>query len=240
MAAYAPITPGKVFQVNDHVETETFDLKLKIDDWEPVDIAAHVAQLANHLGGSILIGAKEERGRIGRFSPISAEEETKVRRRISEAVEQHAVPVPLVEVLPIEQEPGKFLVAVNVPPMIGGVVGVRVRPSKVEVGYGGDAYFFPVRVGVSGGHLTPATMHLHMLPELRRLIVTLNAIECPAECMLPNVDVSRRVLSVTVEERLNRVTFAWAGGTRVACLDALHVPYQDDKGRWIIIPRARP
>lgn len=134
MPAYAPITPSTRFTVGQHVETEVFDLKLKFDEWAPVDIAAHVAQLANHLGGALLIGAKEEGGRIGRFELLDAAGETAVRRKVSEAVEQHCVPPPLIELVPVEHEKGKYLVGVNVPTVLGGVVGVRIKTDTLVAG----------------------------------------------------------------------------------------------------------
>jgi schlafen family protein len=208
--AYSPVKPTTRFRLHDHVETEVFDLKLEIEGWSAIKIAKHVAEFANHLGGTLLIGAKEEGGRIGYFKTLNAQDETAVRKRISDAVEQHCNPLPLFESVPVSHD-GGFFVAVNVPPVLGGVVGVRVKTLKTDADYGGDTFFFPARVGVSGGHITPATMHTHMLPELRRTMVILRAIPCspelPANVHFAGEQADRRVIGIVVEESLNCVTF---------------------------------
>jgi hypothetical protein len=138
-------------------------------------MAKDVAAFANHLGGAILVGLQESSGRVGRDVPLSEDQANVIRASYSEAVRDRCLPRPDFDPIPIRRGQG-FVVAVNVQPFVGQIVGVATKSTE----FGDDAFVFPVRSGVDAVYLSPERLSMFFEPKLRRHIVLLNRIPASA------------------------------------------------------------
>ena len=156
-------------------ERATLDLKRSVDPKGGFHIAKDVAAFANHLGGTLLIGVTENRGRVAKYMPLGPADIAETRQAVSNAVRDRLSPKPLVDMAVVPRGDGG-IVAVNVWPFIGQPVGVRVTADKEADGHGGDAYVFPLRTMVDSVYLLPEQLPMFMLPALRRTVILLNSI----------------------------------------------------------------
>lgn len=141
--------------------------------------AKDVAAFANHLGGTILVGAKEAdpRGRLERYVGLPAADAATVRDTFSKAVKDRCEPLPHFDCEEYEapNDTTKRVVAVNVWPSLL-LVGVRIVAHKPSENYGGDSYVYPVRSGTDANYLTPSQIAMYMTPQVRRVAVLISRI----------------------------------------------------------------
>ena len=157
-------------------EREHIDFKRRIGGSGTYEQAKDVAAFANRTGGVLLIGVEDEKDRLARYVPLTAEEAKICRSRYIEAVKDRCFPSPKCEVEIIEYAPG-FVVAVNVWPVPGQPVGVKVPVAKATGDKIADsAFVFPVRVLTGTDYLEPQELAKVMLPELRRVAIALEQI----------------------------------------------------------------
>jgi hypothetical protein len=156
-------------------ERATLDLKETASPKPGFHHAKDVAAFANHLGGTLLIGAQETDGRIGEYKPLTEQTVTAIQAAFSQAVRDRCSPHPLFDFARFPLDGGVVL-AVNVWPYIGQVVGVAVKNEKRQDGFGEDSYAFPIRVGIDATYLLPEQLPMFMLPEVRRFVILLRAI----------------------------------------------------------------
>jgi len=162
-------------------EHQTFDAKKEIATSGPGwshEPAKDVAAFANSEGGTLLVGAFEDKkcGVVTKYFPMPDEQAGEVRNAYSRAVGDRCHPPPLIapEVIPVEDK--GFVVAVNVYPFPLQPVAVRVKTDKKLEGHGDDAYVFPLRVGVDTIYLEPEQLGMFMEPKIRRVALLLESI----------------------------------------------------------------
>lgn len=147
---------------------EVYDLSDLDKDDTRFELAKDIAALANNVGGTLLVGAVEDRrtSRIARFDSI--QDPARMIKTIDEG-SGFCLPVPLAQGVIVELDPDEqqrilrrpgvqhdvTLVAVNVPPYLNGPVAVKVWDGKRKGASIADAYRFPLR-GAEGTPL-PAT-----------------------------------------------------------------------------------
>jgi hypothetical protein len=173
MPSYKPIVSvADLPQVGQDIEHETLDFKARYDLAKPEirhEIAKDLAMFANHLGGTVLVGAAEDRTskRLHAWAPLSPQDAGLIQDAAEKALE-HLSPRPLLAVsrLPVD---GGEVVALNVEPMIGGVVGVRQASHR-------DSYTFPIRRASQCAWLSPEVLPMYLLPELRRIVIMLERV----------------------------------------------------------------
>ncbi|MBS2033276.1 MAG: ATP-binding protein [Deltaproteobacteria bacterium] len=172
MASFVPLEPpATVPSVGSTIETPIFELKGALEAKPPFHRAKDVAAFANHLGGTILVGAIEVAGRLDSFRPLAAADASDVRVAYSKAVTDFCSPRPRWAASEFAV-PGGLVVAINVWPH-PGVVGVRTTAAK-QSGYGGDAWVYPVRTGVDASYIIPEQLPMFMDPRIRRAAVMLH------------------------------------------------------------------
>lgn len=134
------------------------------------EYAKDVAALANHLGGTILVGAVEDRATatLVRYEPMDTAAARAVRTEYEQAVRNLCSPVPEVVVETIAHDTG-FVVAVNVRAHVEKLVGVH-RPGD------GDAWTFPLRRATQTIYLLPEQLPLYAEPRVRRALLLLGRI----------------------------------------------------------------
>jgi Putative DNA-binding domain len=168
--------------VGQSFETSCFDVKMKVDARDHAELAKDVAAFANASGGVILVGVAQN---DGKRIPMSAGEATSVTEAYSQAVKQRCRPCPTIDprVLDVGSEqdgdPDKrFVVAVNVWPFPGQVVGVtcEVKTRKGGASDLGEAFKFPIRVGTHTDYLTPEVLPMLLSPDVRRMAILLDQI----------------------------------------------------------------
>lgn len=133
------------------------------------ELAKDVVALANAQGGTLLVGAVEQQGLLLKYLPMAAEEAPKVGRAYEEAVRDRVRPAPVFHIrqLPVE---GGVVVAVNVEPFPGQVIGVRLSKEECKRE---DVYHFPYRVGTQTRFLTPEQVPMFVDGKLRRVAILL-------------------------------------------------------------------
>jgi hypothetical protein len=132
-------------------EHAIFDFKSKYetsDPTTPFEIAKDVCAFANHLGGTILVGACEGKGtklgRIVRFGELTDPSPRELVKEVDRAISLYCRPVPIVDVIQIPLDAAQvaqildaaqvaqilgrsisttLVVAINVPPMLNTPVG---------------------------------------------------------------------------------------------------------------------
>jgi hypothetical protein len=202
------------------------------------EMAKDAAAFANATGGVVLVGADEDQGRklLVAYNPIADETVAADQREaISKAIRDRCAPAPLIDPQIITHPAGGYIVAINVWPFPAQAVGVRVSGDKKAEGYGGDAYVFPIRIGIDTQFLRPEQLPMLMVPALRTTAILLDALR-PGDLvwvvdergMIPGGDVIRFVsadaqaccFTVKITERgevtipLDAVRSVWRSGSQ--------------------------
>ena len=148
------------------------------------ELAKDVAMFANANGGVILVGAQEDmaNARLGKYFPMTEPAARAARDEYEKAIAARCTPKPLYDAVILEQDTG-FVVAVNVWPFPGQFVAVRTSADAVD-GYKGPAFVFSVRLGTNCQYLTPEQTAMFTVPELRRVLILLNAIPAGAKVIV--------------------------------------------------------
>jgi hypothetical protein len=152
-------------------------------DWKAVDVdtpfhkAKDVAAFANHLGGTLLIGACEKDGQLDAYKGMSPAEAGDIRNAYSKAITDKCQPHPAVdfEEYPAPSDQAKRIVAVNVWPSLL-LIGVEIAAHKPTEGYGGTSFVYPVRSGTDTTFLGPGQIAMYMTPHVRRIAVLLSKV----------------------------------------------------------------
>jgi hypothetical protein len=157
-------------------EREHLDFKRRIGGGGTYEQAKDVASFANRTGGVILVGAEDDKDRLARYVPMTDAEAHGTRTRFIDAVKDRCLPAPKCDVEVIAHT-GGFVVAVNVWPVPGQPVGVKVPVSKGPGDKISDsAFVFPIRVLTGTDYLEPQELAKVMLPDLRRNAIALDMI----------------------------------------------------------------
>lgn len=157
-------------------ETRMFDMKLRQMTASPFDKAKDVAAFANAMGGVILIGALEEQetGHLLRYEPMPEEVAKTTRDDYENAVRARCSPIPIIDARIIQKDAG-FVVAVNVWPFPGQIVGVKIR-SDGNDGRQVDAWTYHMRSGTHTILLEPEQTTMLMSPKNRLVAISLSRI----------------------------------------------------------------
>lgn len=197
MPVFEPITkPEQLPPEQVAYETAVFDMKKQVkrkamDDptssrvrFDKFEMAKDVAAFANSLGGTILIGAAEDkaRGVLGKYFPMTEADTKELKDAYGEAVKERCSPAPLLDANPIQKD-GGFVLAVNVWPFPGQPVAVMLRGDKTD-GYGDPAWVFFHRVGDDAKPIKPEQLAMLMIPELRRKMILVDSIPQSSRSLL--------------------------------------------------------
>lgn len=184
---FTPITePTQVPQVGSGYETPFFDLKAHPNAykvtrggkrvWDDFELAKDAAAFANASGGTLLIGATENRanGTCSGHTPFSVALATRFEVVLKNALEKRCRPRPLVECnrLPFG---AKVMLAVSVWAFPGQAVAVQIKGSKRD-GYGGDSYVFPYRLLSHTTYLPVEQIPMLLTPDVRRVAILLSTL----------------------------------------------------------------
>lgn len=158
-------------------ETAVLDFKAAPTD-DRFELAKDVAAFANGLGGTILVGGVGGDNLV-RFEPLERSAAHAAARGYDEAVRDRCSPAPMFTVDEINLEAGTAVVlAINVWPFPGQLVGVRLKREEVSCGGRGShhdgAFLFPVRVGTHTKFVTPEQIPMFVDPHARRIAISLS------------------------------------------------------------------
>ncbi len=146
-----------------------------IDQFE---LAKDVAAMGSVYGGTLLIGACEDRttGQLTGFKVMSESEANAVVNAYQVAVRDMCLPQPLIDPVTIPHE-GGFVVAINIHPVLDRVVAVRVTPIDAHrFGDRAQAYVFPVRLSTHAIPFTPEQIPMLMNAAIRRIVILIESI----------------------------------------------------------------
>jgi hypothetical protein len=175
------------------------------DPTKRFEIAKDVCAFANHLGGTIIVGAKEGRGdRLGlidNFLPLTSPTPTELVKEVDRVIRNLCLPVPVADAVSIELDANQLneilrreasattIVAINVEPTLSGPIGCLacVEHSKVCKEAGTvckctgmkvpDARRFPIRAVEGADLLRPDQIARRMNVNERRALLDLQPIE---------------------------------------------------------------
>jgi hypothetical protein len=168
--------PQPLPQPGSAIERAVMDWKV-VADGTDFHKAKDVAAFANHLGGTLLIGAKETDGQLERYVGMNPADAGSVRDKFSKAVKDRCEPLPRIDFGEYNDpnDVTKKVVAVNVWPSLL-LIGVRLATHKPSEDYGGNSYVYPVRAGTDADYLTPSQIAMYMTPQVRRVAVLISRI----------------------------------------------------------------
>ena len=158
-------------------------IERSVMDWKSDDTATafhkakDVAAFANHLGGTIIIGAVEANGVLVHYKGVEQTEAERIVREYSAAVRDRCQPFPTFEfeTYPDPGDANKRIIVVNVWPSLL-LTGAKIYSHKPAEGWGGVSFVYPVRVGIDADYLEPTKLAMYMTPQVRRVAVMLSRI----------------------------------------------------------------
>lgn len=223
MPVFVPLEPPR------ELPTKGSAIERAVMDWKSKDTSTHfhkakdVAAFANHLGGTIVVGAVEVTGHLQHYPGLTRDEAAKVRKHYSEAVTKRCEPHPCIDFseYPCPDDTTKVVVAVNVWPSLL-LVGVWVHAHKAAEDYEGRSFVFPVRAGTDADYLTPGQLAMYMTPQVRRMAVMLSRLPKGTRIGIHLANGASRTDALNeVREEENLVTFCAEGG---GAQTTLHLP----------------
>jgi hypothetical protein len=240
MPRFEPIASAEALPKEQvEIERPMLDAKKDVEPGKTFEIAKDVAAFANHRGGTIVYGAVEQDGRIAKYLPFEPGYAAQLKETIEREVVHRCDPRPMVEVELISLA-DKTVVAVNVWPYIGQVVGVKVFADKARGGYGGEAFAFPVRVGSQCNYLAASEVAMFMIPQVRRSAILIDGIprDKAVQVKWANKNEGGRdgaddYLLVSVDESQNCFSVKRGDSIRTLPLDRVQTVYEAKNG-WRI------
>ncbi len=176
MPQFTPIIRSdQLPSVGAKVESPTFDIKATYDTTKQFEAAKDVAAFANHLGGTLLIGAAEKDGGLSKYLPIEEKRANEIAALFERAVKDRCRPLPTIAVDQIPHKIG-FVVAVNIWPTLAAPVGVKIRGDKDD-GFGDPAWVFPLRTATQTAFITPENLPMYMNAKDRKTALLLGRIQ---------------------------------------------------------------
>ncbi len=219
----------------------------QVDPKKPFHMAKDVAAFANHLGGTLLIGACEadQTNTLARWEGMTKERIDEYVEAFSSAVRDRCDPAPAIDFqsIPLRDDRTKLALAVNVPPSLT-LVGVRVDAHKPIEGYGGPSHVFPVRTGAQSKFLKPSELPMFMTPEVRRVAVLLARLPPSTRAKVVYATGLHEIdaIFMSVDEQKNEVLMrpmSWPATDRnpgyVIPLDGVRTVYAAPDGTWRIV-----
>src|ERR1700722_5777065 len=175
---YKPVrTLADAQALADTTEDRSVDFKATADPDEWWELAKDIAAFANHVGGTILVGAREQANGTAVLFGVTSAEAIELAREYENAAKDKCKPRPLVGIEQIPIENGNVVVAVNVEPFPLALVGAMFyAPDKNGKPQTCDAWRFAVRVGKHNVPLQPDQIAMFMEPKTRRMVTLLEGI----------------------------------------------------------------
>jgi hypothetical protein len=146
------------------------------------------------------------------IKPLAPVEAKQTREALSRAVRDLCWPKPIANSTVIPYGAG-VVVAFNISPFPGQAVGVRDENHQ-------DAYSFPIRAGIDTVYLTPEQLPMLMLPELRRVVTLLYAINVDSTITfqgykLDGTPIGERHYTFKEVDEINNVACFTGGANRI-------------------------
>jgi hypothetical protein len=228
---------------------ESIELEFKAThNADRFEAAKDVAALANALGGTILVGARRDGERLASYGALTASEASNVQRAFEEAVRDRCRPAPMVSVDHIQLDAG-VVIAVNVEPFLGSIVGVELKKGEASCGKAKtepeNLYWYPRRVGSHTKGLLPEQLPMLIDAKSRRIAIQLQGARGQSVVLLSSKERAphTRIFATTlVDIRLddNSAVFSLdppeeAGSEVSLPLDMFETAWKDAKGWFAVI-----
>jgi hypothetical protein len=140
-------------------------------------MAKDVAAFASAHGGTLLVGAYGGT-RLEHYKSVTADEAKEIAEGFDRAVRDRCAPAPLISTEVLPHDDG-FVVAVNVHPFPGQLIGVRIlQNDKKDLGaLKGVEHlcFFPLRVGTHTKFIPPEQLPMFIDGKMRRIAIILQS-----------------------------------------------------------------
>jgi hypothetical protein len=142
------------------------------------ELAKDVAAMASVYGGTLLIGACEDRstGQLAKYKVLTEDAAEEAVKAYQQAVRDMCLPQPLIDPVTIPHD-GGFIVAINIFPIPDRVVAVKVTAIPAHAfGAQAPAYVFPVRLSTHAIPFTPEQIPMLMNAAIRRIVILIESI----------------------------------------------------------------
>ncbi len=239
-------------------EGETVDYKGEVDGAEWWELAKDVAAFANHLGGVIVVGARERPDGRPFLQGLDATEARALAEAYENVAKDRCRPSPLVVCVRIPWDKGLEILAVNVAANATGIVGAQFytlgknplamlagakRPTQLGAG---NAWQFPVRTGKHNPPLPLDQAIMHMSTHARRISILLAGIadwkkvkiiwQHPADEKRDHrVPAESELRDLSIERNVAR--FQLTDGSRTTAtiaLDDIDTAWSEEDGSWAV------
>jgi Putative DNA-binding domain len=175
---YQPVsTAADLDALRCSTEGRSLDFKERVDPKQWWELAKDIAAFANHVGGTILVGASEQANGAALLFGVTSADAIELAREYENAAKDKCKPRPLVGIEQIPLENCNVVVAVNVEPfplaLVGAMFYARDKNGKPQTC---DAWRFAVRVGKHNVALQPDQIAMFMEPKTRRMVTLLERI----------------------------------------------------------------
>jgi hypothetical protein len=194
-------------------------------------MAKDVAAFANHLGGTLLLGAVETDEILRKYFGMTPQEAGKAIRSYSDAAADRCWPRPVLDPACYEDpsDSAKKIVAINVEPSLE-LVCVKVKADLEKEKWGDYAYVFPVRTGNNARYLQPGQLAMFMTPHVRRIAVMASKIPKGelVKVRVPAIgnDIIFKFSEVLEDQNLLRVEIVEGGPGPTYPLDCVRTVYE--------------
>jgi hypothetical protein len=224
-------------------ESETLDYKEVADEDEWWELAKDIAAFANHLGGVLLVGAKEQPDGLPKLHGLPPAKVAKLKHAYEMAARDKCRPAALVTCEVIPWDGGRKMLAVNVSAYTGGLVGAQFYAlSKAKKPEPANAWQFPMRVAKHNPPLPLEQAIMHMSILARRVAILLASIpdrskvaiawHRPDQPRHPWPAFKATLTGVSVER--NVASFTLDGEAIIVPLDDIDAVWEGDGGRWSV------
>jgi hypothetical protein len=228
-----------------HRETYNLDFKSTVEKTQPSELAKDVAAFANADGGTILVGANEDKqtNTLQGWCPLTKKDADSAVAKFYDATLNGCDPRPVIDPQIILRAEKDYVVAVNVFPYPVGPVGVK-RTADASEGKQWETWAFWVRVGIHNLLFTPPQAAMLMIPNLRRITAMLDSIPTDKRASLhihfrrpqmPATDLKHQIYDAEfrgVRLRENVAAFTVWGGSLAR--SEVHIPLEQIESVWTL------
>ncbi len=171
MPVYTPITKASQLpEVGKGFETDVFDMKAQYDTTLVSEIAKDLAGFANHLGGTILIGAYEDKAVICKYGGVTDKQRAKINTNVAHAARNHCHPPVAYSIeLLTHSNSNVEVLAINIEPTLSTPIAISDKNKP-------HFYAFPLRRGSHTTWIAVENLAMHMEPKIRRMYLLLSRI----------------------------------------------------------------
>jgi hypothetical protein len=223
-------------------ESYELDFKAHVEPDDRGEHAKDMAAFANTFGGTIVVGATENANSID-YHGLPPEKAARIAKGYELAHRDWLSPKPRIDVKEFPAgDASRVMVAVNVEPLPGQIVGAAAYRRDGSVGDKSTGWRFPYRVGRETEWLRPEQLPMMMDPITRRTAILLEAIpveqrnEVQVECWYEYVPGGKPQVCAVQHDGVDLMANVFKVISRDGIDAHIRIPLDDVSAVWEIAP----